>query len=185
MPVEFCGYHGTNAASCDGIIGAGFLLSAREDEWLGAGVYFFVEGIGNPALHAAEWAKNQAYCKETKTCKFPTYAVLEAKAIATRILDLTTHAGLNAFDELRSKIILKHNQFFARGRDFAKDDCTIWNLVSEAMDLDIAIHNLYIKNKTQRIRNIGSRVPNCTVMCVKKTECIEKTSIKIVDNGPT
>lgn len=51
------------------------------------------------------------------------------------------------------------------------------------MSLDAVIHNLYIKDKIQRIKRIGSNVPNTTVLCVKVPTSIVRESIEVVCDG--
>ncbi|WP_428353234.1 hypothetical protein [Methyloprofundus sp.] len=51
------------------------------------------------------------------------------------------------------------------------------------MKLDIIIHNLYIKNKTQRIKKIASNTPNVTVMCVKDVANIDIDTINKEKEG--
>ena len=55
---EYIGYHGTNKEYSSLIVKNGFKSSQGNDEWLGHGVYFFIEGILCPKQNAREWAIN-------------------------------------------------------------------------------------------------------------------------------
>jgi hypothetical protein len=51
-PVRVQGYHGTSIEATDAILREGFRLSRNEPDWLGDGVYFFLNGPGR----AWDWA---------------------------------------------------------------------------------------------------------------------------------
>ncbi|MGP8290358.1 hypothetical protein ACT3OH_08885 [Vreelandella zhanjiangensis] len=181
MVHEVVGYHGTDEGSVGSILQESFRISAGEDEWLGYGIYFFVEGISCPVQNSVEWAKNQAYRPEGN--RYNKYAILEATAQCTRLLDLRYTEGLSAFETVRTKILEKHNKHFMRDRRVQCDNRVMWNLVAQVMDLEVIIHNLYIKNRIQRIKKLSSNVPNTTVMCVKDPDSIVIETIKVVTSG--
>jgi hypothetical protein len=181
MKYEYIGYHGTNYELVESIKKDNFKKSLNDDEWLGHGVYFFIDGISDAKNNAVEWAKNQAY--EYGQYKYNKYAVIEVKIICEKILNITTQEGMKAFNILRNSLIRKHDSLFQRDRNFRCDDRIMWNLVAQVMGLEAVIHNLYIKDKVQRIRKIGSNVPNTTVMCVKTPDLIDKNSIKLICDG--
>lgn len=181
MTYEYIGYHGTDSDCVASIFKDNFRISRNDNEWLGHGVYFFVEGISDPVENATEWAKNQAYDKGAY--KYSNFSVLKAKAKCTRLLDATTIDGLRAFNAVRERIIERHNEFFQPKRDLYTDNQVMWNLVARMMGLEVIIHNLYIKNKRQRISRIVSNVPNATVMCVKAPASIDKNSIEVEIDG--
>lgn len=170
MSFETVGFHGTDFSNVASIKENGFLESASETEWLGRGVYFFVEGIGCPKTNATQWAKNQSYDKQTRCNSYEKYGVIKVSIKYQRFLDTTIAEGLNAFNMLREKIIAKHQNHFVPNRTKFSDDNFMWNMVALIMDLDAVKHNLYIKNCVQRRRKIASNVPNTTVLCVKKNE---------------
>ncbi|HHJ3200806.1 TPA: hypothetical protein ACQJO2_003346 [Vibrio parahaemolyticus] len=175
------GYHGTDETNVDLIEKNNFKLSTNDREWLGHGVYFFVEGVSDPLNNACEWAKNQAYNKGNYA--YENYSVIEVKVTCENVLDTTTIDGLKAYDALRNSIISKHDEHFLYNRDKLCDDRVMWNLIASFMEADIVIHNLYIKNKVQRKKRISSNVPNCTVMCVKSSNLIDSSSIKVAKKG--
>lgn len=181
MTHDVVGYHGTNSNLVESIVADSFRKSENDDEWLGHGVYFFVEGISCPITNAGEWAKNQAFSR--KGNRYDRYTVLEAVARCNRLLDATTVEGLQAFEEVRQKILEKHDEHFVKGRVIQNDNCVMWNLVARLMGLDAVIHNLYIKNRMQRIKQVQSNVPNTTVLCVKNPDSIDSETIRVVDKG--
>lgn len=183
MPSEFTGYHGTNSAIVPLIQKGSFNHSQNDDDWLGQGVYFFIDGISVPLDSASEWAKNQAYCKESKNLKYKSFSVLECKVVSDSVLNTTQNEGLKAFDSLRNVILQKHRRDFGRDSRFQEHDRIMWDLVAKYMKVEVVIHNLYIKNCVQRKMRVSSNVPNVTVMCVKDSVAIDKNSIKVVSNG--
>lgn len=68
--VQFTGYHGTTKPFADSILKDGaFNESTKPREWLGRGIYFFVD-----REHAIRWAQNQGRRYKTTNC-----TVLSAK----------------------------------------------------------------------------------------------------------
>jgi hypothetical protein len=177
----YIGYHGTNYENVESIIKHGFHVSDNADEWLGHGIYFFTEGISDPIENAKEWAINQAWDKENKRYCYKKYAVLKVEVSGERVLDLTTENGLRSYNEMRNLLIHKYESLFHRDRNISEDNCKMSNLIVDAMNLDILINRLYIKNGIQRKLRLVSNVPNTTVMVVIKPESI--VSIKIVSSG--
>lgn len=55
---EFTGYHGTSEENAAQIIKSKFIPSENHDDWLGYGVYFFIDGISCPINNAKAWDKN-------------------------------------------------------------------------------------------------------------------------------
>jgi hypothetical protein len=178
----FIGYHGTNSKHVQSILKNNFNISQNADEWIGYGVYFFVDGISCPINNSREWAINQAYHQTDYT----NYSILKATITGENVLDLTTQAGLIAFNTMRQKIIEKHKQYFYRDRNIYEDDRLICNLIIQAMNLDLLINNLYIKTKIQRMKIIYSRIPNVTVMLVvNPNKSIDLSSIEEIEKGRT
>lgn len=181
MAIEYSGFHGSDFNNIESILEESFRKSDNKDEWLGYGVYFFIDGISEPFENAKEWAKNQAF--NQGKCSYDKYAVLKARVVCNSVLDTTQMEGLKAFNILRSALIKKHDECFQRNRELKCDDRVMWNLVAQTMKLDAVVHNLYIKDKMQRIQKIGSNVPNSTVLCVKVPTSVVKETIEVVCDG--
>ena len=45
--VEIEGFHGTSKVASNAILTSGYLSSQGDDQWVGDGIYLFVDGIGN------------------------------------------------------------------------------------------------------------------------------------------
>lgn len=186
ISTTFIGYHGTSVDKANKIMDIGFIPSKNSNDWLGHGIYFFIDGISCPKNNAEEWAKNQAWDSDRKYYKYKTYSVIQARVDVqnSRILDLTTTDGLLAFNTVREHLINKlERNFFVRGRDVNNDDQKICNLVISHLKLELLICHFYIKNRTQRTRNIVSKIPNTTIMLVVKPELCDISSINQVKTG--
>ena len=181
----FIGYHGTNQDNANTIMATGFIPSQNHNDWLGHGIYFFIEGISCPKSNAEEWAKNQAWDNDNKCYQYKTYSVIQARVDVqkSKLLDLTTTDGLVVFNKVREYLINKLEKNFDRARDVNDDDQKICNLAISHLKLELLIGHFYIKNRTQRIRNIISKIPNTTIMLVVKPELCDISSIKLVKNG--
>ncbi len=62
------------------------------------------------------------------------------------------------------------------------DDYRIWEYMKNKFDIDIVIHNVYIKFGKNRRQNIESFIPNCTIMSVYKENLIDN-NIKVLREG--
>ena len=82
-------------------------------------------------------------------------------------------------------MLTKHSNEFPNDRHFGEDNCKIWNIISELLDLHVVVNNLYIckisNNKSERDIELKSNVPNCTVLCVKKDGIINIQDINLED----
>jgi len=102
----------------------------------------------------------------------------------SRLLDLTTTDGLIVFNTIRELLINElQKHFFVRDRDKNDDDQKICNQAISHLKLELLISHLYIKNRTQRIKNIVSKIPNTTVMLLVKPELCDISLIKQVKTG--
>ena len=179
----FIGFHGTSEASADSIISSNFKLSENPNDWLGYGIYFFIEGVNAPCENAKEWAKCCAWDGAGKPPKYSRFNVLSVLVSGKNVLDTTQTDGLNAFNEIRERLQQTERECFARDRSISEDNRVMWNLVAHFLELEIIIHNLYIKTETQRKQRIASNVPNTTVMCVKDFNNIHSETIEKVFEG--
>lgn len=180
---EFIGYHGTSEASANSILSSNFKPSENPDDWLGYGIYFFIEGINVPIDNAIEWAKTKAWNGRDQPLKYSKYNILSVLVSGKHVLNTSNMDDLNAFNKLREKLQVAEKRSFPRDRNLNEDDRVMWNLVADFLNLEIIIHNLYIKTESQRKLNIVSKVPNTTVMCVKNTNNIHFETIKMIIEG--
>jgi len=181
MQINLVGYHGTDSSLVPSIQQNNFIPSTANRDWVGHGVYFFIEGVGCPVGNATEWAKNQAY--DRLEPKYSHFSILQADVKCERLLDVRTDKALNVYNQIRNAMIQKFKNVFRKCNHINESDCKMWNLVSEYLDLEVIIQNLYIKDCHQRRLKISSNVPNTTVMCVRKPRFIDKQSINLAESG--
>jgi hypothetical protein len=187
---EIEGYHGTDASNIKGIIDKGFRLSIGDEEWLGDGVYFFVDGIiSNPKGNAVKWAIANAWDNNLKKYVYLNYVVIKAVISIQEdtFLDLTTTEGMNLFNYLRNKYIAK---IITTGKHLSKSNSGFkdGHIINDARsNLDLVINtikgNFYIRFSEERKYNIRFRVPNSTILAVYNTnEYLERDTFEIVKN---
>gem|GEM_PF-4641301 len=102
MKNQIMGWHGTTKEAGEKIKSANFNISTGMRQWLGDGVYFFTDGIGDPRDHSLQWAK--LHCKDTAdwlALKVPIN--LEENYI----WDLTDDKMLTAFNTAIEKFVSK------------------------------------------------------------------------------
>ncbi len=166
---EYIAYHGTNSECVESVKKIGFIPSSAYNEWLGSGVYFFVDGSFCPVTNAREWAKTNAWDKLKKQYTYTNYAILKVLITGERVLDLRLEEDLKLFNELREHILKRYIEEKNNFKIKPQPDTFLCNSVAKSMKLDILIQNFYIKTKFQRIHYIDSRIPNSTVLCAKAT----------------
>ncbi|WP_124409322.1 hypothetical protein [Pseudomonas sp. R4-34-07] len=162
------GFHGTSSESANHIIHENFNINRGEEDWLGYGAYFFIEGISCPIKSANEWAKNAHENHETCILK-STIEVHERS-----VLDLRNIENLKRYNLVRelkirehySDLILRRDLTVKKRKDIRIDDRLITNMVKKHLSITVLIHNVYIKNKSQRDLALESSYPNATVCSV-------------------
>ncbi|KMK09212.1 hypothetical protein [Pluralibacter gergoviae] len=184
--MEFVGFHGTDSANEESIFDLNFNVSARSDEWLGTGAYFFLEGVGDPVEHADSWAQLQAYDKYTRTNRYNDYVVISAKIEVDNVLNMDTDDGRNAFNVYREYI---KNDLRITGDSPSKslivNDCVVFNHILANSDFEAIINCEYIKlDRWSRLRDYRSRIPNCRVMSIKEpSDSIDVKGLSVVKRG--
>lgn len=176
----FEGFHGTDSRLFPSIKASNFRPSKSPGDWLGKGVYFFTEGIGDPLEHAKGWAIKLGVDRRRG---YKSYSVIQARAGAGKVLDLRTVDDLNKFDALRAEVTKKFLENAHQGKDYVNLDDQIFDVAAEMLEIEIVVSHLYMKNKDQAQNNIGSRINNVTVMNVMNVDCINIDSIREVESG--
>ena len=161
-------YHGTTVSRAKSILENDFLITSNVEDWLGTGIYFFINGISSGEECALEWALN--------THSGDDCCVIEATIVVdnVHVFDLTTYLGLQQYNEIRKLVINnEYNDLLNRRdlklkkrRDIRLDDQIITNKVMNKIKKKVLIHNVYIKDKGQRELILESSYPNSTVACV-------------------
>lgn len=174
-------YHGTNAKNEKSIRNNGFRKSRNEEnaQWLGDGVYFFCEGVPPPPYESAQkWAVAEAWNNYSKMYDYQRYVVLKTyiNTSENKLWDLTERDGQEIFHYLRNKFIeyAKNNRLYFNNYEF-KDAHIIDNAIEQEIipQLDAVKANYYIKFTDERKLKIQSKMPNCTIIAVKQTSCID------------
>lgn len=174
---QYIGYHGTEKDKADCIIRQkNFSLSNLNTEWLGTGIYFFIDKCA--LSNAKKWAINV-------TRRYKSYAVVEASISVSSdlLLDLRNEEWMYTYDTYRNDFI---RQIIQRGLNVEtnalKFDCALINMFCKEYGIQAVIQQRYIKLEKfdysdREIPN--SYISNCTILCVRLMKCINKESIKI------
>ncbi|AGE17754.1 hypothetical protein [Serratia marcescens] len=184
--MEFIGFHGTDGANEFSILNRNFNVSAKCDEWLGTGAYFFLDGVGKPEEHAEAWAKLQAYDSSIRGNRYSRFVVIGAKITVTNVLRMDTEEGLEAFNVYRSYIKTRMEaERQSPSRSLIVNDCIVFNHILDETEFEAVINCEYIKlDVWSRVMGYGSRIPNCRVMSVKKpTVSIDVNGLHVAKRG--
>lgn len=166
----------------ESIVSSNFIISMDEEDWLGTGVYFFLDGISSGVECAIEWARNSH--KGQSCCVIEVTIAIPKKLI----FDLTSIVGLHHYDIIRKNIIYENYNFLSsrrdlsikKRRDIRLDDKIITNSVMKKVNKKLLIHNVYIKNFKQRKLILESSYPNSTVACLNDLSLITEMKIMIL-----
>lgn len=194
------GFHGTNFDNVESIINNGFVMNTSSKDWLGIGIYFFVDGLGDvPQEHAAEWAKAVAWDKIKKRNTYVRYAVIRASIDCSEndvVLDMTTKEDTDLFNRFR-KSYLRNEANRNRIRKSnpkptdkekrkqwrpANLDTVILRFMQGECGIKICIANMFIKISSEERKNGSGTTqsfPNCTICAVyDMSKILEKESCK-------
>lgn len=173
-------YHGTNSEAARSILSEHhFRPSESDTEWIGHGIYFFLDDDPDAYKHAFEWAKHIR--------KYDTPEVLEATISVDNedVLDLRDPAQRKFIESARMKIF-REAQSRAKTKEkeivFNKQklDCFAVNYFCEntASPLRVVIADVYINfYKSPSMKYPASQYPNCTILCLR-----DETLIKTIEN---
>jgi hypothetical protein len=73
----FRAFHGTKAHFVESIVANGLQPSQDRDDWLGYGSYYFIEGLEDPWISARDWARVNAWDKQSRRFNHADFAVIE------------------------------------------------------------------------------------------------------------
>lgn len=166
--VSFLGHHGTDSSSANSILASNFSISVGDAEWLGDGVYFFVDGLNSDTTTLAmNWATCEAWDKVSRTRKYKNYAVIESEIQVEEeeFLDLTVKEGVEVLEYLTEKYLDKLRSI---GKKLSFYDGVLLNLArnEKVFPLEVVKGNFYIKFEQARIYRINLRTNNCTICSV-------------------
>lgn len=185
MNVKIDGFHGTDMNNVDSILENGFEPSLGDDEWLGDGSYFFVEGVNRrPDLQACQWAILSAWNKKKKKYDYECCAVLHGviEVDEKKYLDLTVPDGVEILDYIQEKYTKK---LATIGKKLESIDGCLINFArgENLFEIDVVKGNFYIKlRKEDRLLHLSRRIPNCTIcsVCTPKNNI---TGINVIKTG--
>lgn len=180
--LNFLAYHGTTLDKASCIVESGFEVNPSEEDWLGNGVYFFVDGFACPKVNAMEWASFKSHGLQ------PCVVVSEVSVPLEKVLDLRSEKGLHAYNQEKSHFITSHYRSLLTRRDLVKkkrrdirlDDAVITKGVLLSLGVSVLFHNLYIKRKVHRDLELESSYPNSTVCCVADPAYILRSWIELI-----
>jgi hypothetical protein len=186
MTLSIEAYHGTSLESAKEIEANSYNESNKDDEWLGRGIYFFVDGISDPLANASDWAIAQSYDKTSKKNKYEKYAVLRSNVEVeeNRLIDLTSQDGLKKFNDIKVKLLDRIFKDFSSAqlrKSPGEQNCAMFNYIASTLRTHAVKHNLYIKNKQERNLYLKLNVPNTTVLCIRRENF--KFNAQIVHEG--
>ena len=180
--MEFTGFHGTDSLNVKSIKENNFNSSQEDDEWLGYGIYFFLEGISSATESAELWAKAEAWNNTTKSFDYNEFSVISVVVNSDAVIDLRVEDDLKAFNMVRNVMYRTHDTHFDPDKRHEHDRVII-NLVVKYMEMDVVLSNLFIGSSFIRRKRIMSKIPNVTVMCVRNNEKIDISTLKIIKEG--
>ncbi|HDL7186381.1 hypothetical protein ACSMDF_04750 [Yersinia enterocolitica] len=184
--MQFQGYHGTDAKNEIPILAGNFRVSSQNDDWLGTGAYFFIEGISNPKENARHWAKLRAYDKRVKKNTYAQYCVVKAEIDVSQVLELDTQSGMIAFNAFRYGLIeIMKKKGIRPSKGFYVDDCKVCNFAVEQCGFDAVTRYEYIKlDKWSRIHGYQSRMPTCRIISIRDpSKSIGIDLLSVVERG--
>lgn len=172
MKVNIKGFHGTSFENAKEIILEDFNPSIGNKEWLGNGVYFFIDGISNkPSNQAKKWAIAQSWDKIKKAYTYKRYSVLKCQIEVNEdnFLDLTTNDGIEILDYIIESHTAKMREI---GKKINYIDGFVINFAREEgiLPVEVAKGNFYIKFTKERINRLNRRTPNSTICSVYNPE---------------
>lgn len=175
----FTGYHGTDYEGAQCILKfKNFKYSSKDNEWLGTGIYFFIDKDKNKAIaNAHKWTKNYKH--------FKFYNIL--KSVITidsdKILDFDNEVLRDLYHEYRHKKVEDtKKRGIAIETNKIKFDCQVINDICDALGFLASKQQRYISVLEDKgVPNSG--IPNCTILCARDNKLIDKNSIKIQKGG--
>jgi len=175
---KLIGYHGTFGEDIisvmKNILDSGFILSDKENEWLGRGIYFF----DNDA-QAKWWGKEQ--CKKNKIFK---YGIIKAVISYEKILDLDNLDDRKKYEEAcyeYSKEIAKRKPVFKdKSQAELLIQCLFLSMYKDRNNIDVIKKTFNLEKKEKQKYNVLTKTH--IQYCVSKeknisNKCIHYSSV--------
>ncbi|MBL0031071.1 MAG: hypothetical protein IPP27_02415 [Bacteroidetes bacterium] len=105
--VSFSAYHGTFLDHIEAIVDIGFQPSKNDDDWLGLGSYFFIDGLSDPKSSAMQWAICSSWDKQSNSFQENCIAVVKTELTAPKnsLFDLRIMDNAKKFHLFRQEWI--------------------------------------------------------------------------------
>lgn len=172
------GYHGTSEENAKSIVATKFRPSKEGDEYLGTGVYFFVDGLCCPITAGKLWAV-------AKHSDAPSVVTADIQ-LSGNVLDLRKVEHIKKFNELKKLFFEKLQKedavllTFANKRRKWEDKCKIADFIIDVSEIDLVIKDEYfpeVGSEIEQAQGIQLKVGNCTIMNVANESKILSTSL--------
>lgn len=183
--VNFTGYHGTYLDNVESIFNNGLYKAQYYDKWLGPGAYFFINGIGNPVMHAKNWITTNAidkYSREHVINEHLKYAVLKVNIVVDekQFVDFSTPDGADLFNYIVDVLFEK---FENGGLNLKKGhiDGYVCRWLNEDFNINVFVAERFIKLTPLRRFDYADyiqRQPNCTICAVYDSNLITNFEVK-------
>jgi hypothetical protein len=184
--LSITGYHGTRASALPSIRRQGVQASHNPDDWLGAGLYFFVEGLDDPKVSALEWARCKLWDKRRRRFVVDDVAVVEARITleADLLWDLRDPDSARQFHKRRRQWLTSNVPRRAThlGRPSeASYDTNLMDVFRKDNGIAAVISDFYIQLFIrERHFRLDSRIPNVSVLCLSFPP-VGTTTLEIID----
>lgn len=173
------GYHGTSKENAESIVATKFRPSQEGDEFLGTGVYFFIDGLCCPVTAGKRWAA-------VKHSPSPRVVTADIQLAGSNVLDLRNTEHIRKFNELKELFFEKLQKedalllTFPQKRKKWDDKCKIANFIIDVSETDLVIRDEYfpeVGTSIEQTQGIQLKVGNCTIMNVANESKILSTSL--------
>ena len=157
MNFSFEGHHGTSVESAKEILASNYELSKGDGEWLGDGVYFFINGVSSKTVDLAEnWAVAQSWDNKIKALKYKEFCVIQSKIEVdeSEFLDLTIEDGIEVLQYLVNRYKEKIDSI-QKKMSFLEGFLLNLARGEGILPLEVVKGNFYIKFAKERIENIN------------------------------
>ncbi len=190
MTITFRGFHGTLASKVGSIRASGIYPSDNPDDWLGEGCYFFIEGLDDPRLCAAQWARSKAWDKHDQEFDESEVAVVEAAITVdeARVFDLREPSNAQQFHRVRRRwlrsLVPPRSTHLPRPEE-DRFDTDLLDQFKQEQEIAVLIGEFHIQfSLRERHFRLDSRIPNAAVLCLSNNAPGAMTEIVDVSIGP-
>lgn len=177
-------FHGTTASHIESITEHGIRPSRNQDDWLGAGAYFFVDGLNDPRTSAYEWARTKLWDKRSRAFTDGQVAVIELEVTvdSDNLFDLREAKNVLEFHRARRRWLKLRvppgSNHLERPLDPSYDTAVLDDFKRDN-NIDALISDFYIQFFVgERHLRLDSRIPNVSILCLTHP-LVGETAIQI------